>query len=616
MKKIIAFVLVLLLATATIPAVGAAEFSDVPQGHWAKSYIEEMTERGLFTGYTDGTFRPNDDITLVQTLALLARLYDIDEESKQLLISEHNSYLTELLKGTSLTWAIPELAICLEAGIITKVELNGYASGGELGKAVEKELLSVFLVRAMQLEDEALSLTSYTLPFDDYLFITYTRRPYCYILYDIGVVGGDTSNRLNPKSTVNRAVSSTMLSRAIKYLEEKDIKLRITRFSEYSTKGILTEANAGSILLQSYDGSATRIIVPSSAYIKVDGIDKTLSSLYKGYPATLVWSKDDNTLKGIDIDSNVKAAYGVFKSIDTRTSSPKIYLTDLLTSETTGYALGDLTSVDYEGSTIALTSLKAGSYVTVLLKDDTVTSIYAFNGTYEKEGTIKSISFGAPIILVVTLSNGTEQEIMINPKNLPYITRDNKLSSIDKLHSGDTIKITVKNSVITQIDSQVKKADLTGTIKSIVKDISGNRLTLVGEDGKEYSYPLASGVQVTQGASRLSVDNLRLGSKANFVISDGSITSIDVVESITESNRVTGSVLFVNTREQTILLEVTNPNGTTSNVNVKLSASTKILNAKSGAYVNFNTFEIYDVLDIYGAYDGELIFEATIIIVR
>lgn len=68
--------------------------------------------------------------------------------------------------------------------------------------------------------------------------------------------------------------------------------------------------------------------------------------------------------------------------------------------------------------------------------------------------------------------------------------------------------------------------------------------------------------------------------------------------------------------EQSLLLEVTHENGTRSNITVKVKTSTKILSANTGANVNFSTLEIYDILDIYGAYDSDMVFQATVIIVR
>ncbi|NLM60879.1 MAG: hypothetical protein GX193_02240, partial [Clostridiales bacterium] len=106
-------------------------------------------------------------------------------------------------------------------------------------------------------------------------------------------------------------------------------------------------------------------------------------------------------------------------------------------------------------------------------------------------------------------------------------------------------------------------------------------------------------------------------SRANFVISDGSIAVIDVVESITKSSRESGTVLFINTKDQTMVLEVADPNGTTRNITVRVSTSTRILNAKNGAYISsLSALDIYDQLDIYGDYYSESDFDATIIVLR
>lgn len=614
MKKVIVFVMVMLITLGAIP-VTAANFTDVTSDHWAKSYIDDMTERGLFTGFSDGTFRPNDSITLIQSLAILSRMYKVDAESKQLILEEYNNYLKPLLDNTDMRWAIPELAICLEAGIVTKTELTSYATGKELGKPIKKEHLAVLLVRALQLEEEALALTGYTLPFEDYLFITYTRRPHCYMLYKLEIVSGDTANRFNPQSDVSRAISSTMLSRSLTYLEKENKELKITRFSEYKTEGILSEIGSGDILIKGYNGAATRIIVPRAAYVKVNGANGTLSSDYKGHPITLVWSKEDDSLKGLEINTTIKAVQGAIKGLSTATSTPEIYITDIYSAVVKGYALGDTSEATYEGETVGLSSLKVGSFATVLLKNDVVSDIIAFNGTYKLKGSVRTVVYGDPITLVVKLEDNTEYEYQLNPKSLPSISRGGQRSSIDKIRIGDIIEISVTNSEIKQIDAEVKKADLTGTVKSIVKDIQGNRLTFADDNGTEYTYPIASGVQVTQGKNRISLDNL-VGSKADFVISDGEITSIDVVAAIATSNRISGSVLYVNKTEQSLLLEVTHENGTRSNITVRVKTSTKILSANTGANVNFSTLEIYDILDIYGAYDSDMVFQATVIIVR
>ena len=49
-------------------------FSDVRRGHWATEYIRVAVEQGWVTGYSDGSFRPEETIKLEEAAASLLRL--------------------------------------------------------------------------------------------------------------------------------------------------------------------------------------------------------------------------------------------------------------------------------------------------------------------------------------------------------------------------------------------------------------------------------------------------------------------------------------------------------------------------------------------------------------
>jgi hypothetical protein len=141
MKKSAALLLALcmllmpVLAAASIPAAAAESFTDVPGDYWGKSYIDDMTERGLFEGYSDGTFRPNANITLLESLVLLSRLCVADADAKEQVLADHNDFLSGLLSGKGYNWAYPNLAICLETGVVTSEELDDYVDAGALSVA-------------------------------------------------------------------------------------------------------------------------------------------------------------------------------------------------------------------------------------------------------------------------------------------------------------------------------------------------------------------------------------------------------------------------------------------------------------------------------------------------
>ena len=59
----------------------ASLFTDVKSGHWAGGYIKLAVEQGWVTGYVDGSFRPDNTITLEEACTALLRLLGYDSSS-------------------------------------------------------------------------------------------------------------------------------------------------------------------------------------------------------------------------------------------------------------------------------------------------------------------------------------------------------------------------------------------------------------------------------------------------------------------------------------------------------------------------------------------------------
>lgn len=59
----------------------SASFSDVPAGAWYEDAVKTLAALGVITGYSDGTFRPNEPITRAQFSAIAVRFTDTAAES-------------------------------------------------------------------------------------------------------------------------------------------------------------------------------------------------------------------------------------------------------------------------------------------------------------------------------------------------------------------------------------------------------------------------------------------------------------------------------------------------------------------------------------------------------
>ena len=60
---------------------GVSLFKDVKSDHWASEYIRLAVEQGWMSGYVDGTFRPEQSITLEEACTALLRLLGYDSST-------------------------------------------------------------------------------------------------------------------------------------------------------------------------------------------------------------------------------------------------------------------------------------------------------------------------------------------------------------------------------------------------------------------------------------------------------------------------------------------------------------------------------------------------------
>ncbi|MDF1616967.1 S-layer homology domain-containing protein [Petrocella sp. FN5] len=108
-KQIIGLLLLIAVMSQTLYA-----FTDLEPSKESTPYIEELFNRGLINGYTDGTFKPDKAITRAEFLTLINRTFGYDIESEDVRFSD--------VKGNE--WFIAQLRITMKAGYI-----KGYPDG-------------------------------------------------------------------------------------------------------------------------------------------------------------------------------------------------------------------------------------------------------------------------------------------------------------------------------------------------------------------------------------------------------------------------------------------------------------------------------------------------------
>lgn len=82
---------------------GSKSFIDVPSTHWAAKYINFAATRGWVTGYSDGTFKPENPISRAEVAAVTCRL--LERSADQSYIRSHMSELRTFNDMAENHWA-------------------------------------------------------------------------------------------------------------------------------------------------------------------------------------------------------------------------------------------------------------------------------------------------------------------------------------------------------------------------------------------------------------------------------------------------------------------------------------------------------------------------------
>lgn len=82
---------------------GSKSFTDVPDTYWAARYINFAATRGWVTGYSDGTFKPENTITRAEVAAVTCRL--LERSADQSYIRSHLNELRTFSDMTESHWA-------------------------------------------------------------------------------------------------------------------------------------------------------------------------------------------------------------------------------------------------------------------------------------------------------------------------------------------------------------------------------------------------------------------------------------------------------------------------------------------------------------------------------
>lgn len=211
MKRLVSLVLALALcASLTIPAL-AADFSDVPADHWAYSAIQTAAEKGITSGYSDGTFQPSAPVTNIQFMVMLSRAF----------YGEDVATWTASPAASKNEWWWPNWYALFNRGLLTGNKI--FISRSILGEQGSITRQNMAWLLAAVLKDKGGSATEEQkaeaqVQIADYASIPAEYQDAVKTAFALGLITGFSDGTFGGGKTMNRAQGCIVIDRLAQYV--------------------------------------------------------------------------------------------------------------------------------------------------------------------------------------------------------------------------------------------------------------------------------------------------------------------------------------------------------------------------------------------------------------
>ena len=168
-------------------------------GHWAQDYIRELMERQAVSGYPDGTFRPNANITRAEFATILVKALNLQPRAGK------------VFNDTVNHWAKDVISTAHAHGIINGYDDNTFGPDDY----ITREQMAVMIARAAGLYNAAAG-TQFA---DSNTFSEWAVNAIAAIS-EKGIITGYPDGTFKPKNYATRAEAATVITKILKYLNK------------------------------------------------------------------------------------------------------------------------------------------------------------------------------------------------------------------------------------------------------------------------------------------------------------------------------------------------------------------------------------------------------------
>ncbi|HZK42915.1 MAG TPA: S-layer homology domain-containing protein, partial [Syntrophomonadaceae bacterium] len=183
-----------------LPQAEANAITDI-EDHWAKSEIVTLVEKGVVTGYSDGSFKPDNTITRAEFMTLCNRAFSYDTKAEVTYTDVKSS-----------DWFYEEVAKAKAAGYISGYEDGTMKPNNQISR--QEAATIVANIKNLDIAVDEATLGKFT----DAATIPTWSRAYVSSVVTAGFIAGYPDKTFKATNSITRAEAVIVLSKAMVYV--------------------------------------------------------------------------------------------------------------------------------------------------------------------------------------------------------------------------------------------------------------------------------------------------------------------------------------------------------------------------------------------------------------
>lgn len=510
----------LVCAAVAAPAITAYadeySFSDIASYEWAAPYIEAMYKRGLISGYDDGTYRPENDVTRLECIALFSRAMGASDPVNAPVLSMAEQIYGAQLASYNLGWGESAAAYMLYKGALDWDDINLYLGGNAKDEPMKRYEAAVIITKAMNGEAEALSdlgaMLDYTdsadIPADAFQYVAYVGKK--------GVMRGMDDGTFSPQTAVKRSQVALMLTNTVNLTEYTFSRAKIT--------GIDTSRM---MMSTTDDDGVTNVYSYENAIARSGGQKIQVNLLPSGSEA--VFTLSNGELVSVDVISSVTASeiiVGTYQGTVPSEDRTFVQILENGAAEMSMYVCSPAAAAVAEAVTV-------GETITLELSEDGIVSKITV-GRYTTPAQTVEIKNAT-----VTAFNNASMTIAHSDPNYngksftvradASVTKNGIISTLGDIGTGDIVSLNINDGIITSIDAISSSSPVetgNGTIKQII--VSEFPSITINIGGQDRTFGFIANPVLIRNSQSASLYDFRLGESVRITFNEQSVSEMEL----------------------------------------------------------------------------------------